>query len=204
MSAPLRQVAVLCVARQSIYRSLPGVDCYDDSRDVRTFGGNSPIVAHPPCRSWSNNLRHQAIVPPGEAELGLLCASWLRACGGILEHPAHSHLFEAARLPKPGQEADGLWTLAVLQSWWGDPRAKKTWLCFSGIHPALVRVPCPRRKPLDVAHHWWRMSRRQRSATPPLMASWLVRLARLSVPPGDLPASHPSPAGLGLKFQVPL
>lgn len=48
-----RPVAVLCVQRRTQYRDLPGVECYDIDRDVRTFAGGMPVVAHPPCRSWS-------------------------------------------------------------------------------------------------------------------------------------------------------
>jgi len=54
-------VAVLCVSALSIYKGLPGVECYDPKRDVRTFAGGMPVVAHPPCRSWSALLR-----APGE------------------------------------------------------------------------------------------------------------------------------------------
>lgn len=35
-------------------------------------------------------------------ELGLWCAEQVRKWGGILEQPAHSRLWEAAGLPRPG------------------------------------------------------------------------------------------------------
>ena len=122
-------IAALCVSRVSIYKTLEGVDCFDIDRDVRTFAGGMPIVAHPPCRSWSAYCAHQAKPLPGEKELGLWCVDKLRECGGVLEHPAHSRLFDAAGMPKPGEpERGGLWSLAVDQSWWGDTRKKKTWI----------------------------------------------------------------------------
>lgn len=173
----MKTVAVLCVAPQSIYHSLPDVECYDKNRDVRTFTGGMPVVAHPPCRSWSAYCAHQAKPEPGEKELGPLCVDWLRQCGGVLEHPAHSRLFAHCNLPKPGEVKDNLWTVAVSQAWWGDTRLKKTWLCFSSI-PA-VTVPM---RPHDVAgdrRRWQVMCKAQRSATHPEFAKWLVETARL-------------------------
>ena len=99
----LRLVSVLCASRNSVYKTLDAVDVYDATRDARTFPGNTPIIAHPPCRSWSAFCRHQAKPEPGEAELGLWCAEQLRKCGGVLEQPAHSRLFAAAGLPLPNQ-----------------------------------------------------------------------------------------------------
>jgi hypothetical protein len=78
----LRTVAALCVAPNSGYKQMVGVECYDKGRDVRTFAGGMPVVAHPPCRTWSAYTAHQAKAPPGEKELGLLCAEWLRREGG--------------------------------------------------------------------------------------------------------------------------
>lgn len=41
-------VAALCVNPRGHYRQIPGVDCYDLRRDVRTFGGGY--------RSWRIHL----------------------------------------------------------------------------------------------------------------------------------------------------
>jgi hypothetical protein len=114
-----RVVAALCVASNSVYKGMPGVDVFDKARDVRSFAGGMPVLAHPPCRAWSAYTAHQAKPEPGEKDLGLLCAEWLRREGGVLEHPAHSRLFEAAGLPKPGKRSGDLFTVAVLQAWWG-------------------------------------------------------------------------------------
>lgn len=183
-SAVATVVAVLCVATKSIYRTIPGVECYDRNRDVRTFTGGMPVVAHPPCRCWSAFCAHQSKPLPGEKELGPLCAEWLRKCGGVLEQPAHSRLFDACNLPKPGPEEgqwhrrDGLWTMSVDQSWWGDPRTKKTWLCFNGIEPCDVRLPIRLHDPRGDRRRWQLMSHTQRSATNPELAVWLVDVAR--------------------------
>lgn len=78
----MRTVAALCVAPNSVYKTMLGVDAYDKGRDVRQFAGGMSVVAHPPCRAWSAYTSHQAKPEPGEKELGLLCADWLKREGG--------------------------------------------------------------------------------------------------------------------------
>lgn len=176
----LPMVAVLCVAKKSVYKTLKGVECYDQTRDVRTFAGGMPVVAHPPCRSWSAFCAHQAKPEPGEKELGPLCVEWLKKCGGVLEHPAHSRLWDACNLPKPGQahRGNGLWAIEVLQSWWGDTRTKATWLCFSNVNPIFVVYPLQLHEPHGDRRRWQLMGKQQRSATHPALAQWLVDMAR--------------------------
>ena len=172
-------VSALCVARRSIYHQIEGVECYDMARDVRTFTGGTPVLCHPPCRSWSAYCAHQAKPMPGEKELGLLCVEWLRKCGGILEHPAHSRLFDACNLPKPGWASRGdLWSAEVLQAWWGDTRTKTTWLCFSGISPNEVQFPLRLHDPSGDRRRWQLLNSTSRSSTVPEMARWLVETAR--------------------------
>ena len=171
-------IAALCVARNSIYKGLPGVDCYDLHRDVRTFDGNLPVVAHPPCRTWSAFTAHQAKAPAGEKDLGLLCAAWLRQCGGVLEHPAHCRLWAAARLPEPGTSSGDLWSVQVWQSWWGYSMKKATWLCFSKIQRDLVEFPYRLHEPRGDRRRQQVMSKNQRSATCPAFAGWLVDVAQ--------------------------
>jgi hypothetical protein len=176
--ARLPAVAVLCCAPKSIYHKMAGVECYDLKRDVRTYRGGLPVVCHPPCRSWSAHCAHQAKPRSGEKELGPLCVQWLRRCGGVLEHPANSRLFDACGLPKPGQTAiDGLWTMEVFQAWWGYPMQKRTWLCFSGIEKSAVHFPLVLRTPGGDMRREQLMSHAQRSATPAALAEWLVSLA---------------------------
>jgi hypothetical protein len=172
-------VAVLCAARNSIYKQMDSVEVYDIRRDVRTFSGGMPIVGHPPCRSWSAFCRHQAKPLPGEKELAPFVVEHLRKCGGVMEHPAHSKLWDALNLPKPGErERDGLWTLWVKQYWWGDVRTKNTWLLFSGIDVWTVQTPFRLHEPKGDRRRWQVMSKHQRSATVPAFAEWLVDTAR--------------------------
>ena len=172
-------VSVLCAARNSMYHTIPAVVVYDKRRDARIFPGGTPIVAHPPCRSWSAFTKHLAKPEPGEKELGLWCCDQLRAWGGILEQPAHSGLFAAAGLPMPGQgERDGVWSLEVWQAWWGYESKKSTWLAFVGVSPNDVITPMTLHARGRDKRTQQLMSRNQRSATPLLFATWLIDLAR--------------------------
>jgi hypothetical protein len=172
-------IAVLCVAKNSVYKSIEGIEVYDIERDARTFNGDSPIVAHPPCRAWSAFCRHQAKPEIGERDLAPYCVEWLEKCGGVLEHPAHSRLWIELGLPKPGEPArNGLWSMKVQQSWWGDKRSKNTWLLIAGLEPNnLPEVPFRLHDPRNDREQWNTMSKHQRAATPIAFAQWLIELA---------------------------
>lgn len=166
-------VAILCASRNSVYHTLPDVEVYDVDRDARSFPGGMPIVAHPPCRSWSKYMRHFAKPQPGERDLALWCCDQLRKCGGVLEQPAGSLLFEAAGL----HDAGDVWITTVYQSWWGHQVKKATWLAFCGVDPVTVDVPLVLRNTIGDNHRWlW--NKPMRSATPPQFAAWLVHQAR--------------------------
>jgi hypothetical protein len=175
----VKQVAALCVHRNSHYKDIEGVDCYDIDRDAKSWTGGCPGVFHPPCRAWSVKTKHQAKPMPGEMELGLWCCDMLRANGGVLEHPAWSELFRAGRLPKPGERTSGLVTVSVRQSWWGFGTPNRTWLCFSGVDVTKLQIPFKLRGDEDKGA-WTRMSTNQRSMTPEPMAKWLVAVARMA------------------------
>lgn len=177
----VKPVAILCAARNSVYHDIDGVDVYDAARDCRTFAGGMPVVAHPPCRSWSAFLRHQAKPSPGEKDLGPWCVEQVRRWGGVLEHPAHSRLWDACGLPKPGETArDGSWSMCVDQYWWGYAMRKRTWLLVSGVGPLdIPAVPFHLRASTKGDRQAFKhMSHRQRSASPRAFADWLVELAR--------------------------
>jgi hypothetical protein len=173
------KVAVLCAAKNSVYKTIEGIEVYDQARDARTFDGGMPIVAHPPCRAWSAFCRHQAKPQPGEKELAPMCVEWMRKCGGVLEHPAHSTLWATLGLPRPGERTvKGMWSMHVQQSWWGDSRSKNTWLLFCGIEPNQIEVPFALHNPRGDRRTWQLMSKEQRAATPIAFAHWLVDVAR--------------------------
>ena len=136
------------------------------------------VVCHAPCRPWSAHCAHQAKPEPGEKELGPFCAEMLRQWGGVLEHPAHSRLFDAANLPKPGGSHADLWTVEVWQAWWGYPMRKATWLCFCGVSPEQIEVPFRLHPRGGDRRTEQLMSKHQRSATTLEFATWLVDVAR--------------------------
>lgn len=137
----IRTVAALCVSGRSIYRHRPGVLAYGEREDARTFPGGIPVVAHPPCRTWSKYLRHQARPADlaSEQELGVWCVNQVIRHGGCLEQPAGSLLWQRCGLPMPGDWLDPfLYTLVVEQNWWGFGTRKLTWVLVSGVPRHLV------------------------------------------------------------------
>jgi len=170
-----KAVAILCAATKSVYHEMDGLDVYDITRDARTFPGGMPIVAHPPCRGWSQYAANMGHVPiPEERELGLWCCEQLRGCGGVLEQPQGSTLFEAAGF----HDDPDVYCTFVQQSWWGYPIRKGTWLAFVGIDPKLIEVPL--RLGVLPTRAFWDSKRSLRSATTRGFAEWLVALARIA------------------------
>ncbi len=182
---PTQSVAVLCAARRSVYKDIPGCDVYDIDRDARTFPGRMPVIAHPPCRFWSAYCAHQARAknPEAEKSLGIWCAFQVRQWGGVLEQPAHSRLWNACHLPKPnvtGRPNEDGFSIELPQYWFGDSREKSTWLYFKGILPSDL-PPMPfRLKPDGGDRRIWQLmsSKNQREKTPTEFAKWLVDCAR--------------------------
>lgn len=181
-------VAVLFARADSIYKSMPGCDVYDQERDARTWPGGFPVVAHPPCRAWGR-LRTFARPEPGERQLAIMALHIVRCYGGVLEHPKGSLLWKECGLPGPsdGMDQFGGWTLRVPQQWWGHRAEKMTDLYIVGVAPnnvpdipfvmgeaervvAWSRAKAHRRKK--------HIGKAEREHTPPQLAAWLVELAR--------------------------
>ena len=178
-----QKIAALCVAGNSVYKSIPGVEVFDKRRDVRTFTGGMPVVAHPVCAPWSAYTRHQAKFDERDRALGPICVEWLRKEGGVLEHPAHSVLFAYCGLPAPGQRRGDLFTVEVWQAWWGYPMRKATWLCFAGRDMREIEYPHrdhDSRAGVGDRRRQQVMSKNQRAATCEPLAHWLVEQARLT------------------------
>lgn len=186
-------VAVLFARSDSVYKSITGCDVYDIYRDARNFGGGMPVVAHPPCRGWGR-LRHFAKPRPDELALGFFAVEMVRACGGVLEHPESSKLFEAAGMPRPVKGASqvrdeyGGWTFAIDQFQFGHKARKKTWLYVVGVEPGELPVfPLVLGDAEFVCGGTGKRSRikkeitkAEREHTPVEFAQWLCELARRS------------------------
>lgn len=185
-------VAALFVRHDSIYKQLPGVSAYDLERNALTWSGGCPVIAHPPCRSWSR-LRAFAKPAPGERWLAHWSVIQVRRWGGVLEHPAGSLLWNAAKLPAPGTvDAFGGWSMCVDQSWWGHRAAKRTLLYIVGCPPAQIPDYSPNFIPPPRVVAWSRSSRslrrthihkHEREHTPVAFAQWLIALAQRCTPP---------------------
>lgn len=182
----MRTVAILFAARDSIYKTLPGCDVYDEDRDARTFAGGMPVIAHPPCRLWGR-LRNRSKAPQSERDLALFAVEMVDKYGGVLEHPSYSLLWKECNLPKPGHSWFNTWTMAAPQWWWDHRAEKNTWFYFSGIKPNDV-PPVPFKlgrpemyinRPRSKAGQNIEVPKKERHATPLALAQWLVETARM-------------------------
>jgi len=192
----MQTVAVLFARADSIYKTLPGCDVWDIERDALRWPGGAPVVAHPPCRAWGR-LRHFARPRPGERELALWTVNQVRLHGGVLEHPVGSQLWPLAGLPSLGErDAWGGWTLPIYQHCFGHRAEKATLLYIVGCDPAgIPTMPIIMGEPQFVVGTSGRrrdgtrsklkgeITKAEREATPPLLAEWLVELARRCAPP---------------------
>ncbi len=147
----MKRVAALFVETDGVYFGLANVDPWDEVRDAKSYSGQDPVVAHPPCERWG---RYWGGGPSAKVKRvlgddGGCFASALHSvqrCGGVLEHPEASHAFKRFGLaipPKSGGwiESGGIysggraWTCCVEQGHYGHPARKATWLYYVGVNP---------------------------------------------------------------------
>lgn len=85
----VEDVSVLWVAERSIYHSIPGCDCWPESRDAFKYDGNGPVICHPPCGPWGKyrDWCHESI------DHGIKAMEFVHRFGGVVEHPVGSPLF---------------------------------------------------------------------------------------------------------------
>jgi hypothetical protein len=177
-------VAALYVEKDGVYANLPDVDVWDEERDARLYAGPHPVVAHPPCKSWSIMGQCRPEIVRGE-DGGCFAAALeaVRRFGGVLEHPANTHAWAAFGLPRPvnyGWQAfldEPGWAAEIDQAWYGHPANKRTWLYYIGPAPPAMRwgraEPTGRTVRNDGGG-----GRDQRSRTPPEFRDVLLGLAR--------------------------
>lgn len=178
----MRTVAALYIDPRGPYPKMPGVDCWDESRDARRYSGPAPVVAHPPCGPWSR-LRYFCKHQPRDC--AIIAVEQVRRWGGVLEHPECSLLWRDQQLPVPGGFPDqyGGWSIEVDQVSWGHKARKRTWLYIVGVAPVDITprrggIPthCVNSRSRDTA--LLELSAAGRRRTPPLFAEWLVSIAR--------------------------
>ena len=189
----MNDVAALFVRADSVYKKMPGVDCYDIDRDARQWNGGMPGVFHPPCRAWGR-LRHMANPRADEKDLARWAVAQVRQYGGVLEHPKSSTLWADQTLPSPGKMDEfGGWTLPIFQQWWGHRAEKATLLYIVGCtYENLSAIPYDIAEASHVVaasdrkgQAGWRprCTKAEREHTPEALAIWLVELARRCVRP---------------------
>ena len=112
-------IAALYVQADGCYAGLPGVDLWPEERDARGYDGPWPVVAHPPCARWGRFAEGGPSAPHkrklGDDD-GCFAAALVavRRWGGVLEHPAYSHAWDAHNLPWPPPEG---WQMDVHGGW---------------------------------------------------------------------------------------
>jgi len=173
-------ISVLFAAKDSVYKTIKGLDVWDKDRDALNWPGGNPGIFHPPCRLWSKWMKHFSVAPPEEKELARWSVAMVRAGGGVLEHPACSTLWDEMQLPKPGSRDQWGLCVAVRQQWWGHKAEKATWLYICGCRelpeiPFCLAEPAARRNPNSP--NIQTLSHRERHATPIAFAHWLVSVA---------------------------
>ena len=188
MNEELRPVTVLYTMPKSVYLAMPGVDCWDELRDARKWPGGTPVVAHPPCRTFGT-MRHLSASHPEDLDLASHAVEAVKREGGVLEHPAMSKIWDIFDLPRPGRRSGDGFTMSLPQWYWGHDALKPTWFFIVGV-PGHLLPDVPMR--LGYVTHQIagcrkksgkrQMSSRRRAATPPTLAKWLVAVARLAQP----------------------
>jgi hypothetical protein len=137
-------ISVLFISRNSVYKTFPELDCWDEDRDALKWLGGNPGIFHPPCRLFCA-LRHLSTAPQSEKQLAYWSVEMVRKWGGILEQPALSTLWTDCELPLPDSLFnDGYgFSVQIDQHRFGHPCRKLTWLYCCGIE-RLPPVPAPR------------------------------------------------------------
>ena len=169
-------IAALCTTSNSVYETIPGVDCYDVKRNARSFTDNRPVICHPPCRGWSAFMAHFANPIPGEKDLAYFCAEQVMRNGGVIEHPKHSRFVKLFM-------DDPKWKIITIhQEWFGYPIQKATWLLMPSHYeipelPFSLQAP---KMPGEQKRIFENMSHRQRHLTSYSLALWLISLIRMN------------------------
>lgn len=203
-------IAALFVETDGVYFGLPDVEPWDMPLDARMYPGPWPVVAHPDCRRWGR-FWHGCPRKPHQFRLGddggcFAAALWaVRRWGGVLEHPADSHAWQAFGMARPRRgggwaKADdaGGWACYVEQAHYGHAARKATWLYACRVDlPELVWEPAAQRLPAyAVERHGYEKARRIgvmaaiggkdktaiRNRTPLPFRDLLLSIARTAVP----------------------
>src|SRR5208282_6074880 len=119
-------ISVLFAARNSIYKTIPGLDVWDEDRDALKWPGGNPGIFHPPCRLFSQIAYLAKSAPQEEKQLGYWSVDAVRKNGGVLEQPANSSLWRECEIAMPGSSDGDGFSISVPQFWFGHKARKNT------------------------------------------------------------------------------
>lgn len=179
------RVAALYVDPDGPYPSLVADgEWYDMARDARTFTGDLPVVAHPPCGPWGKlawRCKNQ------DRSTAWHALELVRRNGGILEHPVGSRLFLEAGVPagewvNPERQLDahGGYTIRLPQWDLGHRGHKDTIFYICGRAAPVQELPHLFKRHGGTPHPVQRMGKRERRLTPRAMAWWMCQVAELA------------------------
>lgn len=170
-------VVALYVDPHGPYQALVG-DCYDFDRDARTYHGDRPVVAHPPCGPWGR-YAHRC---RQDRNLAIHAVETVRRVGGVVEHPITSRLWAEMEIPSgdwsnPSRRLDpyGGYTMRLLQINLGHRAIKSTAIYVCGSHRLPAALAACQEHPHP--HPVERMGHTERRLTPVAPAYALVLLA---------------------------
>ena len=89
-SLGVEAVSVLWVAIDSVYKTIPGCDCWDEKRDAMKYDGPGPVICHPPCGPWGK-FRWRS---RERLDDGIKAMDYVHRYGGVVEQPSGSRLFK--------------------------------------------------------------------------------------------------------------
>lgn len=132
-------VAALFVSEVGPYATDPRFDAWGIERDARSYDGQDPVVAHPPCERWGRMAKgsptSQRFHVGDDGGCFSVALAKVRALGGVLEHPQGSHAWGWFNLPRPplkkgwsAPDAYGGRSTEIDQGAYGHPGKKPTWL----------------------------------------------------------------------------
>ncbi len=197
-----QKVAALFVDLHGPYPTFKNVDCWDVIRDARKYPGSYPIVAHPPCGSWSRlapiNKKRWGSEIGADGGCFESALQFVRQYGGVIEHPANSLAWNKFTLQKPfgiGWNKVPSWftdnligkkeyVAEIWQSAYGHDATKRTWLYFVGNDPIDFNQSRNRGQfQIGGGVHSGnnklpRLSQSQTHLSPFLFASFLIELVR--------------------------
>lgn len=185
----MKQIAALFVRSDSIYKTLPGVDCYDAERNALTWPGGCPGIFHPPCRTWGVLKHFAKLAPHEEHALGFWAVARCRMFGGVVEHPQGSTLFrECGCNPFGGLPDEWGGQLYQVDQWLWGHKAQKRSLLYVVVCRDIPSIPKRYGVPMYSVQGGVKgaakgsgrkgISHKEREETPPDFALWLVELAR--------------------------